>query len=782
MKSRLFWASITALVLLTGTSSVVSAKSADPGDGAFTEVDKEFYLTEAELSFIRPGLVLEIIDTGIPADLQPEVTFKITDPAGLPLDREGIFTPGPVSTSFILSFIPAGEEAYVAYTTRVATAPDTGATAVQATTDSGGTYTDMGPLTGTYMYKFATVLPADYDMNATHTTGMYARRDLREFDLDRYVENELDHFIPSGEGVAEPRSIVTTETCNARCHDPLAIHGGSRQEVGLCILCHNPTQSQDPDTGDWVDMPYMTHKIHRGFFLENGYTIVGYRQSVHDYSNVVFPAEINDCEICHTGGTPTDDFPMVANPSPAPTCDASTLSMTGLTWGDEGLTQVRVNSTDGGLLASTGGAGSAMTGKWVTDGTDFLLVDTESGDVIQTLPVYNTVFGCANNPPGIFAGEAAEDHTVWMTEPTRWVCGSCHDNINWETGENHAGGPQDDDEKCAICHEADSGEEFDRSVAGAHTPEYKSNQLGGVLVEIIDIANTAPGDQVKVTFSLNSKWGPLNPADLDRLRFSLSGPNEDFDFYVQETVGGNARLVEGNWEYTFNAKLPMDAMGSFSLGTEGRADAVLETSGDPIETEDQMQNFIESFAVTDTLAVDRDQIVDDAKCEACHSNLSLHGSNRTDANGYCQTCHMPGATDAAVRPEGTGEAESIHFKYMIHKIHRGEELENGYIVYGYRSSLHDFSDYIFSGDLRNCEACHVDDRYTLPLPDGRLDTPSSPTSILEPLMPETSSCLSCHDSDSAAVHADSNSTDLGEACATCHGTGKTYSVERVHAR
>jgi hypothetical protein len=50
------------------------------------------------------------------------------------------------------------------------------------------------------------------------------------------------------------------------------------------------------------------------------------------------------------------------------------------------------------------------------------------------------------------------------------------------------------------------------------------------------------------------------------------------------------------------------------------------------------------------------------------------------------------------------------------------------------------------------------------------------------MLPETASCLSCHDDESSAVHADSNSTDLGEACATCHGEGKTYSVDAVHAR
>jgi len=770
---------LVGLALIIGTSTNLFAKSDATEKGAYTEKDKEYYLTEAQIAFIRPGLELEIIDVVIPADLQPEVTFMITDPAGLPLDREGIYTPGPVSTSFILSFIPAGEEAYVAYTTRVQTSPITGDSAVQASTDSGGIYTDMGD--GVYLYKFATVLPADYDTNASHTLGMYARRDLLEFDLDRYVENALDHFIPSGDGVAVPRDIVTTVTCN-RCHDPLAIHGGSRQEVGLCVLCHNPTQSIDPDTGDSVNMPYMVHKIHAGAHLENGYTIIGYRQGVHDYSHVEFPAILNDCEVCHTGGIPTEDFPLVANPNPTPVCDGKGKGITNISWGDEGKVEIRIDSPDGKVFAKSKGADSKATGKWVKDGQAFFLVDAASGDVLQELPVNNTVFGCASNPPGTFRGEAGEQHTARLTNPTRVVCGSCHDNIDWVSGEGHAGGPQADDSRCSTCHPATTGEEYDRSVTGAHTVEYKSVQLEGVLVQIIDIRDTDPGDRPAVTFSLSSKYGPLSPSELNRLRFSLNGPNTDFAFYVQETATNNSRAVGSNWEYRFEAKLPDDAMGSFTLGVEGRADAVINPGEDnEFETEDQIQNFIEGFAVTDTSPVDRRAVVNDAKCENCHANLSLHGGNRHDANGYCQTCHMPSATDAAVRPEGTGDPQSIDFRYMIHKIHRGLELENGYVVYGYRSSLHDFSEVEYPGDLRNCEACHDGGSYQLPL-NSDLEPVTTPRDVWTPMLPETAACLSCHDGSSTAVHADSNTSDLGEACATCHGVGRSFSVDSVHAR
>ena len=165
-------------MFLIGSTSL-AAKSEVHDGGYYTTKDKEFYLTPEQVLFIRPGLVLEIIDVVIPPDRQTEVTYTITDPAGLPLDRNGVYTPGPVSTSWVLSFIPAYEDAYIAYTTRVQTSPITGDSATQGSTDSGGAYTELS--IGTYKYKFGTVLPQGYDMDATHTLGVYARRDLTEF-------------------------------------------------------------------------------------------------------------------------------------------------------------------------------------------------------------------------------------------------------------------------------------------------------------------------------------------------------------------------------------------------------------------------------------------------------------------------------------------------------------------------------------------------------------------------------------------------------------------------
>ena len=161
---------------------------------------------------------------------------------GLPLDRTGTYTPGAVSTSFIAATIPAGQEQYTAYTTRVQKSPINGVSATQAGTDAGGTYQQVGD--GEYVYTFHTKAPATIDRNATHSIGVYSSRDLSDFDLGTSFADNVYNFVPNGTAVVTTRDVVRTAACNT-CHDPLSAHGGARRAVELCVLCHTP-QTTDP--------------------------------------------------------------------------------------------------------------------------------------------------------------------------------------------------------------------------------------------------------------------------------------------------------------------------------------------------------------------------------------------------------------------------------------------------------------------------------------------------------------------------------------------------------
>lgn len=257
---------------------------------------------EGEPQTFAPGLSIVIEDVVIPGDLLPEVIFRIQDEDGnaVPL-RE--LTDARFMLSALTDIPGAALPRYISYNTRIENPdgqPNTGDEALQATYDGArlGGISPNGD--GTYTYKFATPVPADYDASATHQVG---GQFVREYFVngEDYVDNPVFAFVPNGSPVTETREIVTTEVCNT-CHTKLTAHG-ERHEIQLCILCHT-TQSADGQTGNTVDMPVMIHKIHMGANLPSviggdPYQIVGFGNSVHDYSNVNYPQSVLNCASCH---------------------------------------------------------------------------------------------------------------------------------------------------------------------------------------------------------------------------------------------------------------------------------------------------------------------------------------------------------------------------------------------------------------------------------------------------------------------------------------------------
>ena len=96
-------------------------------------------------------------------------------------------------------------------------------------------------------------------------------------------------------------------------------------------------------------------------------------------------------------------------------------------------------------------------------------------------------------------------HTNWLDILRREACGSCHDDIDFVTGEGHI--IQTTDGSCHYCHAPIDGE-FDLSVKGAHTPLLQvMRNSGGILFKFIEVTNTNPGDKPTVIFSVGGKNG-----------------------------------------------------------------------------------------------------------------------------------------------------------------------------------------------------------------------------------------------------------------------------------
>jgi OmcA/MtrC family decaheme c-type cytochrome len=651
------------------------APSHDSREVQYSKNQKEFYWTDDEKSWARPGFTVEIVGVEIPADRYPVVELMYYDDLGQPLDRNGIETPGTISFSFVFAWYDGTLNQYTAYTVRPAGDFE------QATSDSGGSWEDVG--IGHSFYTFGTQLPEGYDMTKTHTMYTYATRNTEEQLGKTYYSDPTYDFRPDGVDVTEQWGSMFESTCNS-CHHDLALHGGRRRALKGCMMCHNP-QSTDPESGNTVNMKEMGHKIHMGANLPsvqagNPYFIVGYRGSVHDYSEVHFPQDIRNCTTCHDPDAPE-----------------------------------------------------------------------------------------------------AYRH---MVNPTRVACGSCHDNIDWETGEGHPV-PQFDDSLCSACHIPEGEYEFDISVAGGHTIPTKSTQLAGLNMDITDVTDVAPGATPTVYFTLTNDDGTaVTPISaLRTLNLRAAGPQgQTIDYTIDLSQDAREAGTSGD-EYmaTFEDPLPEDATGTWTFSADVRRSTTIDDlSFEGLEVTEGAFNPIFFATVTDSEVDGRREVVSMEKCNTCHDTLALHGGQRFNVQ-ECLICHRPNATDEEVRPEEELPPESIDFKWLIHRLHKGHELNVDFTVYGYRSSVHNYNHLLFPGDLRNCEACHVDGSYNVPVTEGSMEV-TNPRNYYTPTRPAATACLACHDNVDAAAHAYTQTAPFGESCASCHGDGKTYSVDAVHAR
>lgn len=660
----------------------------------YTPLDKEYYLAADEVGWIRPGVKVAILGvTNVAPGKKPVVEISLTDSLDQPLDRLGAVTPGPATPGFVLARWDPDSRTYFAYTTRTRNG------VTDPSTDQNGTWAELEM--GHYKYTFGTTLGADFDVTKMLTLGVQARRVMPAEVLDGktyYADNVFKDFRADGGAVSPVWDKINTQTACNNCHNPLALHGGQRRSVRLCVLCHQPQHSLS-NTGESFDLKVMIHRIHRG---ENLPSVKAGKPflltSTDDYSTVALPQDIRNCASCH-------------------------------------------------------------------EGTDPAKKPTQSD--------------------------------VWYTRPSRAACGSCHDDVNWATGEGHKAGAQADDSKCASCHAPVGDQEWDASVKGAHTVPDKSKQLKGLNAEIVSVDQVAPGKKPVVTFKLTNGDGSiLDPKTFgSNLNIDLGGPTSDYTLFpvIRERADG-ATFNGTVGVYTFTNAIPADASGTWTFAIECRRTVPLaKADGTTINYNEGAFNPIKYVSVTGGAAKPRRTLVALANCNKCHNRLASlfsHGGTRINLE-LCVMCHNPNHSDVARRPASAGKPESGAFKRMIHRIHSGENLTQDYTIYGFGSTPNNFNEIRFPGDRRDCLTCHVSVSgkpvYALPVTADAVPVVTQ-RDHFSPQGPGTAACLGCHDNRDAAAHAylmtvtfpgDSGPT---EACGTCHGTGKDWAVEKVHAR
>ena len=313
-----------------------------------------------------------------------------------------------------------------------------------------------------------------------------------------------------------------------------------------------------------------------------------------------------------------------------------------------------------------------------------------------------------------------------------------------------------------------------------------------IFVEVQDVAIPAGGGAPTVTLRLSNNLGfGLTGLPASTVGFVLSqlspgpspGMSSEWQSYTTNSRAGDVQATyesatagtytdngDGTYTYTFANALDdypagpvFDATKTHRLGLEIRTNRVISQN---IPANNAPYDFVPAGGAPTFTRL----IVNNATCNACHDNLAFHGDGRFDIE-YCVNCHNPYSIDPDTAAEPWGG--TVDMKQMIHKIHYGINLTNGYFIVGYGGRVIDFSNFVFPQDVRNCTTCHQE------------SDPTVPQASNWRTVQNTTVCSSCHDDIDFAAGGHVGGINDDSTCINCHGdqsdvSGGAFRVSEVH--
>lgn len=244
-------------------------------------------------------------------------------------------------------------------------------------------------------------------------------------------------------------------------------------------------------------------------------------------------------------------------------------------------------------------------------------------------------------------------------------------------------------------------------------------------------------------------------------RVKVPAVNPDNPSAIQATSERNGELVnhgDGTYSYTFVtdiASVTDPMVVPYEPDLTHRV-AIQFSGGPPVLN--PTFDWVPSNGATSGILTRN--IVAIENCNTCHDPLALHGGGRRDTK-YCVTCHNPGSSEP-------NSLNTIDFKVMVHKIHRGADLPSvqaggEYVIYGFRDSKHDYSNLHFPQDIRNCTNCHAGSATG----SGNIMLTADGDNWNE--VPTRAACGSCHDDVDFSLHNGGQIDDSN--CLSCHSEG-----------
>jgi len=293
---------------------------------------------------------------------------------------------------------------------------------------------------------------------------------------------------------------------------------------------------------------------------------------------------------------------------------------------------------------------------------------------------------------------------------------------------------------------SDDGQDGSTGPAGPPGPPGPSTGSGipigateNINIAVSSVAIPSGGGAPVVDFTLtNDIELGLKDLPAEDIRFTLAqltagsgGGSSEWQSYVTKSSGGieDAQADaergsagtffdngDGTYQYTFANDLTaypagpvFDDTKTHRLGIEIRGQAPISSNG------------IVTFVPVGGDPLTERRIVNNATCNACHDRLEFHGGPRTDVD-YCVTCHNPSSIDG-----DTGN--TVDMKALVHNIH---SARSDYQIIGYGGTLHDWSELVWTQDIRNCDTCHQE------------NDPDTPQASNWRLVPNRAACGTCH--------------------------------------
>ncbi|MEJ2533179.1 MAG: OmcA/MtrC family decaheme c-type cytochrome [Halioglobus sp.] len=728
----------------SGGNSTAVATAADSGEVVIA--------APAPVRYVDADQIFPFITAvEIPDDGQPVVKFQLTDQ-----NQVAILDLGAEDVRFIVAKLqasPVGNltgdwQSYVNRIEQPGVGPGTEAK-LQATAERGSTGTLTNNGDGSYSYRFAssiTTLDPDilaqaesegldlaYEPDRTHRVAI-------QFDNAKQPANPVYDWVPAT-GQTEQilhADVAATANCNG-CHEQLALHGGNRFEVQYCVTCHNPG-STDANSGNSVDLAVMAHKIHAGASLPSvqaggEYAIWGFNDTKHDYSRVVYPQDLVNCQVCH-GGTLT---------------------------GDDSTAQLTNQGDNWSEFATQGACGSCH------DNVDF---DAHFGGQ----PDDSNCMSC-HQTSGV-AGSIRDSHRNLVSEASERFAARILSVTNTAPGEF----PRVQYE---VFDPGNGDAPYDLQNDPAWTAGGGASRLAIDLAwSTTDYTNTGNGREDASAVSLDALQGTPVGDGSYIVESSVAIPDGSLEPGIPATGSGVA-AIEGHPAVDIGSDAEPDIQ-RIPFTNDAAFFSIDEPGGAAVPRR-EVAELDKCLSCHGRLSLHGNNRTDNLQvCVACHNPRNTDREVREIAANPPTDGKDEETLDFKVMIHG------IHAAAI-----RQEPLQIvGF--QGFSTYVYDEDHVHFPARIENCLTCHADGTYSVPLAANVLgttiDTGADHSSPVDDTVvsPTAAVCASCHDGNGAMAHMEQNGASFAttqralddgevvEQCATCHAAGRSADVSAVH--